>query len=283
MTRRHEAPAPTQRMLEAVLESVQRHASVIMVLVLAGACGEPAPVLPPSDAGRQDSGTRSRDAATTADAAPTDAETIRDANRGDGADATAPDCSGALTPPGLTPLLYDYRDPRIGGPPPLSPSPVGYGFGSEFGQTPYEMMINLDPSQHYIAMRVHVPTADHVDGGNFRTKFVYADAPGYADLGDGVTFSMSQCPGDFNPDTANCVGEFFGRTAIFTTNPDTAFRDTPSACIVEPGASYYFNIIFATPYDNDGVPYSVEDQCNITRSDITKCALFFRPTAMDDV
>jgi len=270
-------------MLGAVLDSVQRHALAILVLALASACREPAPIPPPSDGGRQDSGTSSRDAAAIADAASTDAETTRDATTADGADATVPDCSGALTPPGLTPLLYDYRDPRIGGPPPLSPSPVGYGFGSEFGRTPYEMMINLNPTQHYIAMRVQIPTSDHVAGGNFRTKFVYADAPGYEDLGDGVTFSMSQCPGDFNSDTANCVGEFFGGTAIFTTNPDSAFRGASSACIVEPGASYYFNIIFATPYDNDGVPYSVEDQCDITRSDTTKCALFFRPTAMDDL
>jgi len=59
------------------------------------------------------------------------------------------------------------------------------------------------------------------------------------------TLSISECPGDFNPDLAGCYNDHFFSEAVFfsvETNSPPPASTAPGVCHLTPGKKYYFNM-----------------------------------------
>ncbi|MCU0676283.1 MAG: hypothetical protein MUE69_26270 [Myxococcota bacterium] len=96
-------------------------------------------------------------------------------------------------------------------------------------------------------------------------------AVGYSQYRSGTAFvTVSPCPGDFRPHDArsddvllrNCRGSMVEGPLFFGNSPDPA----PHFCQLEPGRTYFLNVVFAPPGMLDGVTNtcdSEQDRCEI--------------------
>lgn len=162
------------------------------------------------------------------------------------------DCSqiDVWTPPFLTPVVYKYDDPYLGGLPQPPSVPGVNGFGNPFGH-PHNgttTMINyINPEYKYIVVsNMVVPNSD------LDTKFTYTTSPGWGSNG-ASTMSISRCQGDFNPSTARCVMSVHSLANILLSNrtevANSFWGNAPNFCHVEKGETYFINYVFAPTYD----------------------------------
>jgi len=174
-------------------------------------------------------------------------------NSGSGGGGVPANCAQVdiWNPAGLTASTWNYTDTYQGGLPLPPAQPGEDGFGNTFGH-PNNMevsMINyINPEQSYIVVsNMQVPTTD-ID-----RKWEFSGSPGYGENGHS-TISISECPGNFNPNTARCVMPLRATTDnILLSNRQSVANVMGSYskfCHLEKGKTYYVNFVFAQPYDS---------------------------------
>lgn len=172
-------------------------------------------------------------------------------NSGGGGGNPPGNCSqvDVWTPPGLTAVNYNYTHAYQGGLPLPKAIPGQNGFGADFYDqfnTSKQMINFINPEQQYLVIsNMKVPT------GNISRKFTFSPSPGWGEQG-ATTFSISKCPGNFNPATARCVGPVFSNTILLSTDNAVAsggWGAQPHFCHLEKGETYYINFVFAQPYN----------------------------------
>ncbi|KAA3638931.1 MAG: hypothetical protein DWP95_11580 [Proteobacteria bacterium] len=185
------------------------------------------------------------------------------------------DCSqiDIWEPPLLTPQTYKYDDPYAGGNQVATPNTNG--FGAAFlhrDNTTKQIITRINPEQNYISIsNLYSPNT------NFSIKFSFTSSPGYGEQGP-TTFSFSECQGNFNPNTAQCVGEIFGNNVLITNNPKhpPGLGDSPNFCLLKKNKTYFVNFVFAQPYDGTSINGNVDgydEECLSAYNNM--CALFF--------
>jgi hypothetical protein len=196
---------------------------------------------------------------------------------GSGGGGTPPNCSqvDVWTPPGLTATTWDYTDTYQGGLTIPRAIPGQNGFGAPFyhpQNTAKQMINHINPEQKYIVIEnVQVPNED------LDIKFSFTGSPGWGEQGP-TTFSMSECPGNFNPSTARCVGQIYANNVLLSTRASVAniMGSTPSFCHLEKGKKYYLNFVFSQPYDGTNINNQLDgpgEECNSAISN--GCAIFW--------
>jgi len=186
------------------------------------------------------------------------------------------------TPPGLSSVVFDYTDPYQGGLSIPKARPGQDGFGAAFyhpDSTTKQMINHINPEQNYITIEnVQVPNQD------LDIKFGFTGSPGWGEQGP-TTFSVSECPGNFNPSTARCVGQIYANNVLLSTRTVTAnsgYGSQPSFCFLEKGKNYYVNFVFSQPYDGTNFNNNLEgpgEECNAAISN--GCAIFWGEKAWD--
>ncbi|PRP91049.1 hypothetical protein ENSA5_58980 [Enhygromyxa salina] len=184
------------------------------------------------------------------------------------------------SPPNLVAQNYQYDHPYAGGNQVAMPGVNGFGGPFLHPDNTTKQIINsIDPEQQYIVLsNVQVPESD------FDIKFSFTSSPGYGEQG-ATTFSMSECPGDFNPATAQCVGVIVANNVLLSNREavmNSAYGDAPNFCALEKGKAYYLNFVFAQPYDGtsfNGQIAGIGEECNAAF--FGKCAIFWGEKAWD--
>ncbi|TDR20810.1 hypothetical protein [Marinicella litoralis] len=141
--------------------------------------------------------------------------------------------------------------------------------GQQFGDaTSSSANFSIDKNK-YVALQVTAPTSLYLRKNSFEQPTANFTPASY-------TVSLSKCPGDFNV-SSNDVGR--GRCVVggqqaggsttpvlrWTTKTNPTSTDLALKCVLDPGDTYYLNIIHATT-----PPYS-QTVC----SDSTKCGVLF--------
>ncbi len=162
-----------------------------------------------------------------------------------------PNCSTSVYPPNTNKLEMTYAEANDGA-----------LFGTNTGATIEE---NINLSQ-FLAL-----SDFYTDNVNYRRRIATFPAP----TGPGnkpwlaISWSISECPGDFSETTATCTGALIPNQEIAIS---TRQSGEPSFyCIIQPGVRYYLNIIHdITPYDGSpGSCASSSDQfCTIFASEV---------------
>jgi hypothetical protein len=208
--------------------------------------------------------------------------TIDNASSGGG--GTPANCASVniLKPPSLTATVWDYTDTYQGGLSIPRATPGVNGFGAPFyhpDNTTKQMINHINPEVNYITIEnVQVPNQD------LDLKFSFTGSPGWGEQGP-TTFSISECPGNFNPSTARCVGEIFANNILLSTRSAVAssgWGNQPNFCHLEKGKQYYVNFVFSQPYDGTSFNSVLEgpgEECNSAISN--GCAIFWGEKAWD--
>jgi hypothetical protein len=180
------------------------------------------------------------------------------------------------TPPGLSAVTFDYTDTYQGGLTIPKATPGQNGFGAPFyhpDNTTKQMINHINPEQRFITIEnMQVPNQD------LDIKFSFTGSPGWGEQGP-TTFSISECPGNFNPSTARCVGQIFGNNVLLSTRSvvaNSSWGSQPSFCHLEKGKNYYINYVFSQPYDGtnfNGQLTGPGEECNSAISN--GCAIFW--------
>ncbi len=209
--------------------------------------------------------------------------TVSNSNSGGGGNPPA-NCSQVdiWNPPGLTATTWDYTDPYQGGLTIPRATPGQNGFGAPFyhpDNTTRQMINHINPEQRFITIEnMQVPNQD------LDIKFSFTGSPGWGEQGP-TTFSVSECPGNFNPSTARCVGQIFANNVLLSTRNAVAnsyWGNQPSFCHLEKGKNYYINFVFSQPYDGTNFNNQLEgpgEECNSAVSN--GCAIFWGEKAWD--
>lgn len=153
-------------------------------------------------------------------------------------------CSSDVYPQNLQPDFRDY---------------VVLNDGREFGTSTHtSVLINISNNRFVVADNFTTPTQ------RFRRRIVFEDPPTSHNFAELSTISISECPGDFS-NSAVCVFDVNRGSNLYIS---TRLNEDPDQyCILEPGTSYYFNVI------NSPFPYSVQPYCrNLSDSE---CAIFY--------
>jgi hypothetical protein len=210
--------------------------------------------------------------------------TITVTNSGSGGGGTPANCSSVniLKPPGLTATVWDYTDTYQGGLTIPRATPGVNGFGAPFyhpDNTTKQMINHINPEVNFITIEnMQVPNQD------LDLKFSFAGSPGWGEQGP-TTFSISECPGNFNPSTARCVGQIYANNVLLSTRSavaNSSWGNQPSFCLLEKGKKYYINFVFSQPYDGTKFNNNLDgpgEECNSAISN--GCAIFWGEKAWD--
>ncbi|GAA4818268.1 hypothetical protein GCM10011365_11690 [Marinicella pacifica] len=182
-------------------------------------------------------------------------------------------------PPSLTATVWDYTDTYTAG---KRATPGVNGFGAPFyhpDNTTKQMINHINPEVNFITIEnVQVPNQD------LDIKFSFTTSPGWGEQGP-TTFSISECPGNFNPATARCVAQIVGNNVLLSTRSAVAnsfWGNQPNFCHLEKGKKYYINFVFSQPYDGtnfNNVLQGPGEECNSAISN--GCAIFWGEKAWD--
>ncbi|MEZ5471326.1 MAG: hypothetical protein R3E90_06065 [Marinicella sp.] len=138
----------------------------------------------------------------------------------------------------------------------------GDAMGSEFGNFTNDTAVYSQPVNFYSALSFMTPP-------NILTgRLNFVPPPANYSSASSTSVSISECPGDFNPDsTSNCAISFgMSGTFRWSTNQSS---NPQVYCILEPTKSYFLNIIHAP----------LQDLSNSSCNDINGCGLLFNQTA----
>ncbi|MCB1583685.1 MAG: hypothetical protein KDI92_11515 [Xanthomonadales bacterium] len=129
--------------------------------------------------------------------------------------------------------------------------------GSEFGNFTSDLANYLQPVNSYSALEFYGPNGIVTGRVSFEPPLA-SHPPAVS-----TSVSISACPGDFNPGSVigNCkVGFGNSGTLRWTTNPSA---HPALYCILEPGTSYYLNIIHAELNDLENSSCSYGSGCGL--------------------
>lgn len=170
-------------------------------------------------------------------------------------DPVDPTCAGIQMPPLTTqqPLTTTYADANDGQP-----------FGAS---------TNTNNRTTYSINQLLIMSNFSTSQQNFYRRLQFLPTPSSSDAAFANTISISTCPGDFNQETAVCVGIADpGSSSQFLISTDPG---APSNyCIIQPNTTYYLNFIHdMTPFDSN------PGRCLFTTD--TSCEIFFHEVSDD--
>ncbi|MEZ5470583.1 MAG: hypothetical protein R3E90_02265 [Marinicella sp.] len=133
--------------------------------------------------------------------------------------------------------------------------------GSEFGNFTNDNAVYLQPTNSYSALSFI--TLPNILTG--RLNFV--PPPTNYSLASSTSVSISECPGDFDPDSVSSCTISFGSFGTFRWSTNQS-ANPQVHCILEPTKSYFLNIIHAP----------LTDLSNSSCKDMKGCGLLFNQT-----
>lgn len=163
--------------------------------------------------------------------------------------SVSPDCSHVVTPP----LLSQ---------PPMIMSYAGVNDGQPFGaSTNTNVRVTYNISQMLVLSDFSTSQQD------FYRRIQFYPTPSSANAVWANTVSISECPGDFNQQTATCV--ILADPGSFSQFLISTDQNAPNNyCVIEPNKTYYLNFV------HDQFPFDdVPGRCLFTSDQ--NCQIFF--------
>ena len=179
-----------------------------------------------------------------------------------------------VTPRNVTINYSDVVDPSCAGVtvPSLSPNKVELTYADSYG-FPFGTQTGGKVKEQWRVDQFLTLSDVYTNSNNFTRRLDFVPAPTDLNQAKVVSYSLSECPGDFSASTV-CSGAFSG-SATYQINFSTRAADlgNPSICNLEVGKSYYLNFVHdINPNDGNGTPPSCadpsDDRCAINATEI---------------
>lgn len=157
-------------------------------------------------------------------------------------------CENTTFPPGLTMVQGSYET---------------YNDEQPFGaSTNITFELDISNTQFYALSGFSLPADTQF---NIRRRITLEDAPTQRQINQS-TMSISECPGDFSPQSATCVIPISGSLPTSIAKFSTVPTDDNTFCILDPSKTYYANFV------NSPSPFTQPPSCELGHS---ACTIFY--------